>query len=154
MEKITKVQLPTKNEKFINALKNASNNKQLYITYWCKPSTISKKNEPNTDLIEKEIDITNKEDKTVLATGVIEDVFIDTVYSSYNDSVIGGNKLLGLPSSYDLDDWIYEINQTLETSGSGPYDLNSSIGLVYIKLVCLPIDKKEEVRGNQSGRKY
>lgn len=142
-------QFGTKNEKFINTLKNAAKNNQTHITYWCKPTNISLNSKPNINLIGENIDITDISNQKVIASGIIEDVVIDTIQDMYNSIKIGGNKNLGLPKTYNLDDWLWEIEDTLANKYS-KYDF---IGGIHIRLKSLPIEKYEEVRGNQAGRK-
>lgn len=142
-------QFGTKNEKFINTLKSAAKNNQTHITYWCKPTNISLNSKPNINLIGENIDITDISNQKVIASGIIEDVVIDTIQDMYNSIKIGGNKNLGLPKTYNLDDWLWEIEDTLANKYS-KYDF---IGGIHIRLKSLPIEKYEEVRGNQAGRK-
>lgn len=148
---ITRLQFSTKNEKFIKALKLCPQNNQQYITYWCNSKNISINGKVDSSLIGTSVDLTEVGVNKVIATGVVEDIVIDRIDSIYKDIKFGGNNKLGLLAGYNLDDWIWEINDTFNSTNT--YKADDKIGAIYIRLNSLPINQKNSVQGNQAGRK-
>ena len=141
------MQLATVNEKFSDYAKTLASKNQSYINYWCSTQTVTSNNQVSSDLIGEKVEVTY-EDK-VIFEGVVKDIKIMSVCNTYNDPKIGGNDMLGMPSTYGLQDFIYEIQSTL-VSG---YKITSSsdIASIIIRVNNINVNKKRNLRGNQLG---
>jgi hypothetical protein len=145
------VQYATKNNTFIDSVLHSVVTNRTHITYWCSPPYASNNGIPNQDLIGLSVALTDMYTKRVIATGIIEDVIIEKVEDVYNHPVYGGNWMLGLKPSYNIYDFLWEINSTL--SGKTPYTKSSQLGGIYIRLTSLPVAKHQVKAGNKLGIK-
>lgn len=79
----------------------------------------------------------------------MEDIQIQSIENTYNDLKLGGNDMLGLPSHYNLDDFMYEIRNTLV---SGPnMSKSDEIASIYIRVESINVNKARILSGNQRG---
>lgn len=141
------MQLATKNEVFAQYAKTLASKNQSYINYWCSKETVTLKNKINQDLIGQAVELTF--DKKIVFQGFVEDIQIKSIMNTYNDPKLGGNNMLGLPSHYNLDDFMYEIQNTF-VSG---HNMSSSddIASIYIRVKNINVNKDRILSGNQRG---
>nr|WP_294489874.1 hypothetical protein [uncultured Anaerosporobacter sp.] len=143
------MQLATKNEKFNQYAKTLASKNQSYINYWCSTQTVTYKKMINQNLINEKVEVTF-DDKTIFE-GIVEDIQIKSIYDTYNDPKIGGNNMLGLPNNYNLNDFIYEIRETL-VSGYN-FTSGDDIASIIIRVSNINVNKTRTLNGNQRGIK-
>lgn len=144
------MQLATVNEKFSDYAKTLASRGQEYINYWCSKKTVTINNKVNGNLIHENVEVTY--DNKIIFEGEVSDIKVMSIYETYNDSKIGGNNMLGLPNNYELDDFIYEIRETL-VSGYN-FTSNDDIASIIIRVNNINVGKPRNLKGNQLGIKW